>query len=216
MPERSRAPSEAALRTALVAPARSKTYALILLMLIYCCHSIDRSVVAVLIEPIKREFNASDRVMGVIPLAYSVAFITAMLPVGLLIDRVNRVRLLAALVGGWSVLTALAGLAQSMTFLILARMGTGAAEAGGQPTSLSLISDLFPQERRASALGVFYLATGLGGVVTFWIGAMVAAVHGWRATFFVAGLPGAMLVIVMLATFRARAARSASQPLLAA
>jgi len=202
MPERSRAPSEAALRTALVAPARSKTYALILLMLIYCCHSIDRSVVAVLIEPIKREFNASDRVMGVIPLAYSVAFITAMLPVGLLIDRVNRVRLLAALVGGWSVLTALAGLAQSMTFLILARMGTGAAEAGGQPTSLSLISDLFPQERRASALGVFYLATGLGGVVTFWIGAMVAAVHGWRATFFVAGLPGAMLVIVMLATFR--------------
>jgi len=182
--------------------AGSKTYALILLMLIYCCHSIDRSVVSVLIEPIKREFNASDRLMGFIPLAYSAAFIAAMLPVGLLIDRVNRVRLLGVLVGGWSVLTAFAGLAQSMTLLILARMGTGAAEAGGQPTSLSLISDLFPQGQRASALGVFYLATGLAGVVTFWIGSMVAAAYGWRATFFVAGVPGAILVIVMLATLR--------------
>jgi len=180
----------------------SRYYPLILLMLIYCCHSIDRSVVAILIEPIKQEFHASDTAMGFIPLAYSAAFIVAMLPVGLLIDRMNRVRLLAALVGAWSLLTALAGFAQNITLLILARMSTGAAEAGGQPTSLSLISDIFPQEKRGSALGVFYLATGLGGVVTFWIGGMVAAAYGWRATFFVAGLPGALLVVLMLATLR--------------
>jgi len=184
------------------APEGNRLYSLVLLMMIYCCHSIDRSVLAILIEPIKHEFHASDTAMGFIPLAYSGAFIVAMLPVGLLIDRMNRVRLLAALVGAWSLLTAMAGFAQNITLLILARMSIGAAEAGGQPTSLSLISDIFPQDKRSSALGVFYLATGLGGVVTFWIGGMVAAAYGWRATFFVAGVPGALLVVLMLATLR--------------
>jgi len=179
-----------------------RVYALILLMLVYTCHSIDRGIVSVVLEPVKREFHVSDKVMGFVPLAYSLAFIVAVLPLGSLIDRVHRVRLLALLLAIWSLMTATAGLVASIALLIVARMGVGAAEAGGQPISLSLLSDIFHQRRRASALGVFYLATGFGSIFAFLGGALITADHGWRATFLMGGVPGLILVPVLLLTLR--------------
>jgi MFS family permease len=171
-------------------------------MTIYTCHSVDRSIISVLIEPIKREFHVSDKILGSVSLAYSLAFILAILPVGSLIDRVRRVRLLALLLGIWSLMTAVASLATNMTQLIAARMAVGAAEAGGQPISVSLISDIFPQHRRASALGVFYLATGFGAICAYLGGAFVAAGHGWRSALLIGGVPGLMLVPILLLTLR--------------
>jgi MFS family permease len=89
-----------------------------------------------------------------------------------------------------------------MTQLICARMAVGAAEAGGQPISVSLISDIFPQHRRASALGVFYLATGIGAICAYLGGAFVAAGHGWRSALLMGGIPGLVLVPILLVTFR--------------
>ncbi len=184
------------------ASKKAQYYALILMLLIYACHSVDRQIVGVVTEPIREEFGATDTQMGAITLFYTLAFVLAMLPVGLLIDRTRRVRLLAILVACWGSLTALAGFATGIGGLIAARMGVGAAEAGGHPTSMALISDIVPKERRGSAIGIFYVATGLGGFLAFAGGGYIAAEYGWRATFFFAGVPGLLLALLCLLTLR--------------
>ncbi len=193
-------PRSASLRSGRV--SGRQLHALLLLMLIYTCHAIDRGIVSVLVEPIKREFGVSDKAMGFVPLAFSITFILAVLPIGALIDRVNRVRLLALLLGIWSLMTATAGFATTLPLLIASRMAVGAAEAGAQPICLSLLSDTFPARRRSSALGIFYLATGLGSIISFLGGGMITAALGWRFTFLMGGLPGLLLVPVLLLTLR--------------
>ncbi|MDB5447389.1 MAG: major facilitator superfamily 1, partial [Phenylobacterium sp.] len=180
----------------------SQLYGLFLLFAIYTCHSVDRGIFGIVTEPIRREFHASDSQLGLITMCYTLAFCAAMLPLGFLIDRLNRIRLLTGLVAIWSVFTALAGVAGGMSSLLLARAGVGAAEAGGHPISMSLISDIIPLRRRGAAVGLFYVATGLGGVIIFLGGGFIAAKYGWRAAFFMAGVPGLLLGLVALATLR--------------
>lgn len=182
---------------------RPQWYALAVLTAIYACHSLDRAVISVVIEPLKHELELSDSSVGVIAgLGYGVAFGLAAVPIGALADRVNRVKLLSLLVVIWSGLTALAGVAHSFSTLLLARMGVGAAEAGGQPTALSLLADLFPESRRSSVLGIFYLGTSIGYGVSFLAGGLVTAVYGWRAAFLMAGLPGLILGLLLSLTVR--------------
>ena len=180
----------------------AQVYALLLLMVTYTCHAIDRQIVSIVLEPIKRDLHAPDKLMGFIPLAFSIAFICAVMPIGALIDKVHRVRLLAGLVAAWSLMTSLPGLATAYPLLVAARMGVGVAEAGAQPLSLSLLSDIFPQERRASALGIFYLATGIGAIIAFLFGSFIAATFGWRITFLIGGLPGLVLAPVLIWTLK--------------
>src|SRR6202012_3171113 len=108
----------------------------------------------------------------------------------------------ATLVALWSGLTALAGLAVGLPTLILARMGVGAAEAGGNPTAVSLIGDIVPEGRRATAIGAYYLAPGFGTVISFLVGGAVAATYGWRWTFLLAGGPGLLLALLLATTLR--------------
>ena len=193
---------------------RQQVYAVVVLLAIYACHSIDRGIAGIVMEPIRKEFGASDAQLGLITLTYTLAFMAAMVPVGVLIDRKRRIRLLAVLVTIWSACTALAGLAGSLPALMAARAGVGAAEAGGHPTSMSLISDIVPKERRGTSVGLFYVATGIGSIVVFLVGGYVAANYGWRATFFMAGVPGLLLALLALATVRepVRGAQEAVAP----
>jgi predicted MFS family arabinose efflux permease len=181
----------------------SSWYALVVLMLIYACHYLDRSVISIVAEPIRREFDLTDRQLGVLTgLAYGVSFALAGLPFGYLIDRVNRRRLLALIVTLWSGMTALAGLAQNYVHLVVVRVLLGAAEAGGTPSGMSLISDLFPARLRGTALGIYYLGAGIGAAASAMIGAMVAARYGWRMAFVVAGLPGILLGVLVWFTLK--------------
>ncbi|MBB3860960.1 putative MFS family arabinose efflux permease [Novosphingobium hassiacum] len=199
-------------------------YALLILTVIYACHSLDRAVVSVVIEPLKHELGLSDSRIGVITgLGYGLIYGLSALPLGYLVDRVNRVRLLTILVVVWSGTTALAGFARGFWDLLLARMGVGAAEAGGQPTALSLLADYFPESRRSTALGIFYLGTSVGYAASFLIGGLVASAYGWRAAFFVAGVPGLILGVMLyltvgepVRTSDTGAARDDAPPLLAA
>jgi predicted MFS family arabinose efflux permease len=184
------------------ASSRQAYWTLALLTLVYLVHSIDRQVISVVLEPIRHEFHASDKMLGLIALAYSVLFALACLPAGWLIDRTNRVRLLSGLLAGWSGLTALCGFTGSFAMLLLARAGVGAAEAGASPTIMSLISDYFEPRRRALAIGICYTSTAFGVSASFLIGSIVAAAHGWRAAFWVAGVPGLILAASILATLR--------------
>lgn len=174
-----------------------------LLAAIYFLHSVDRQIIAVVLEPIKHEFHINDKMLGLVGgLGYGIAFALACIPVGWMIDRFNRVRLLAVLLALWSSLTALCGFASSFATLLAARMGVGAAEAGGSPTIMSLISDYFTPSRRASAIGACYMSTAFGVGASFLIGSMVAANYGWRAAFFVAGVPGMLLALLVITSLR--------------
>jgi predicted MFS family arabinose efflux permease len=177
-------------------------YALGLLTCIAVLYGIDRTLVLALAEPIKREFRLSDADLGLLTSLFAISYSVAGIPVGLLVDRANRICLLAALVVGWSCMTGLSGLARSFPMLILARLGLAAGESGAVPTSLSLIADYFPPERRGTALGVFFFNNAISSLLGFSMAGAVALHFGWRAAFFVAGAPGIALGFLFLATLR--------------
>jgi MFS family permease len=183
--------------------SRYRWYALGVMLLIYACQTLDRNILSVVIEPIKHEFQASDRAMGVLAgIAFGVAFSVCALPMGYLVDRVNRRNMLAIIVLIWSALTTLSGLATSYWSLLIARMGIGAAESGASPTSMSIVSDYFNSQQRASAIGVYYLSTALGIALSLLVGGYVADRFGWRAAFLTAGPPGFLLSLLLFLTLR--------------
>jgi MFS family permease len=185
------------------APDRMRWYALGLLAFAYTCQSIDRQVIAVVIEPIKREFKVDDLAMGFLGgLAYTATFALACIPAGWLIDRMKRRVFLAGLLSIWSALTVLCGFAGGYLSLLVLRMGVGASEAGAQPACISLISDFFGPRQRSSVIGYFYLSTAIGISLSFFVGGMIAAHFGWRAAFFIAGLPGILIAVVIATTLR--------------
>ncbi len=176
---------------------------LLLLMLVYFVLSLDRQIIAVVIEPLKREFGLSDgRVAFVGSFGPAIAFSIACLPIGRMIDRINRMRLLAALLAIWSAFTATGGFVRGYVPLLIARMGVNGAEAGGAPTVMSYISDILPETRRSSAIGFFYFGTAAGVAASFFVGSAVAAAFGWRAAFLLAGMPGLFLAGTILVVLK--------------
>lgn len=195
-----------------VSPAY-RGYALVILILMFTLANIDRSVLQILAEPIKREYHLSDTELGTLTgLAFAVPLSLVVIPIGILADRVNRVRLVTCLTIVWSSLTALTGLARSYPMLLVARMGLGAAEAGGAPTFTSLASDIFTQERRGTVMGSLYLSSPLGVTIGFALGGFIAGRFSWRTAFFVIGVPGILLALVAAFTLREPRREQAALP----
>lgn len=178
-------------------------YVMLLLSAIYLLSSIDRMMVSTVAEPLKLEFGLSDTQLGVLTgLYFAISFSICGIPVGLLVDRLNRVRLLSGLLCLWSLLTLVSGFAGSYAMLALARIGVGGAEAGAPAASTSLIGDYFPSERRGTALSFFYVSTPIGVAAAFFFGGMITHHFGWRASFLLAGLPGLILAALLVFTVR--------------
>lgn len=176
--------------------------ALALLTAMTTFNQIDRRVASLVIEPLKHEFHLTDGQLGMLTgLAFGLIYAATSIPLGLLADRINRRNLLAAVLAIWSAMTALAGFANSYSHLLLTRIGVGAAEAGASPTAVSMITDLFPRERRATAVAIYQVGIPIGSFLCFIVGAWIVANYGWRAAFIAAGVPGiplALLFLVML------------------
>jgi MFS family permease len=163
-------------------------------------HHLDRMVVTLLLDPIGREFQLSDSQLGLLAgLAYAIPFAIAGIPLGMLVDRVNRVRLLTVLVTVWSSLTAMAAFATGFWTLLLSRVGVAAAESGGTPTNVSIIPTR-PARRATRAERT--TGTSLGTFMWFSVAGAVATSYGWRAGFLVAGLPGLLLALLLWRTVR--------------
>ncbi|SCW66198.1 Sugar phosphate permease [Sphingobium faniae] len=178
-------------------------YVLAIIVIGYAIYNLDKSIVSILIEPLKAEFALSDGQIGALTgIATSLPFALACLPVGMLADRRNRKRLLALLIAGWSSMTALGGFAVHSWHLFAARAGVGGFEAGYAPVSMSMLSDSFPRRQRATAMGIFSLGAPLGVFLGLAVGGLVAASHGWRAAMWVAGGPGLILALVIALTIR--------------
>ena len=178
-------------------------YALAVLTLVYACQFMDRQIMAILLEPIRREFHLTDTQLGLLTgFAFSISFALAGIPLGILADRVNRKKLVATLLLVWSACTALCGLASSYPMLLISRVTVGAAESGGAPTSMAMLGDAFPARRRSLAASVFQSGGAIGGAVAFVLGGFIAEAYGWRAAFFLAFLPGLIVAFLLFATVR--------------
>jgi len=180
-----------------------RNYALLILLLGYIVNFVDRSILNILLEPIKLELDLNDTQLGLLGgLAFALFYSTLGIPIAALADRWSRVKVLSIAVVIWSAMTAVCGLAQNFWHLLLARIGVGVGEAGASPPSHSLISDLFPVEKRATALSIYALGIPIGSMIGYGIGGWGADTFGWRVTFYLVGLPGIAIAALLFFTLR--------------
>lgn len=181
--------------------SNNRWYILIVLTLVYALNHVDRQIMVILQEPIKQEFGISDTQLGLLTGVLFAAFYSTLgIPFAAWADRGNRRNIIALAVTIWSGMTALSGFAQNFWHLAFARMGVGIGEAGGTPPATAMIADVFPPKRRAFALGIYTTGISLGILIGFILGGAIAAKYGWRMGFFVAGVPGLIMALVLLLT----------------
>lgn len=180
-----------------------RNYALGLLFLGYVVNFVDRSILAILLEPIKQDLALNDTQLGLLGgLAFALFYTTLGIPIAALADRWSRVKILSIAMVVWSGMTALCGLAQGFWMLLLARIGVGVGEAGASPPSHSLISDYFPIEQRATALSIYALGIPFGSMIGNFVGGWGAEALGWRHTFVLVGLPGILVALFIWLTLK--------------
>ena len=180
-----------------------RSYALVVLMVVYTINFLDRSIVSILAEPIKDDLKISDTQLGLLTgLAFGIVYCGFGLPIARLADRFNRVHIISGCLALWSACTVLCGQAGSYATLVAARMGVGVGEAGCTPTAHALIADYTPKEKRASALAFFSMGTPLGSLLGLAMGGVIADAYGWRAAFLIAGLPGLFLAVLCFFTLK--------------
>ncbi len=166
----------------------------------------DRQILPVVQDDIRREWELSDRDLGLLGTAFIVLYAVVGVPLGRLADVWKRTWVLAAGVAVWSVLTAASGLANGFWSLFVCRLGVGVGEASCAPTASSLIGDLFGPERRARALAIFMFGLPLGLGISSILSGMIAQRFGWQAAFYIPAVPGLMLALAVL-TVRGHADR---------
>jgi len=180
-----------------------RKYALGILLVGYIINFIDRSILSLLLEPIKIDLVLTDSQLGFLGgLAFAVFYTFLGIPIAALADRRSRVKILAISMVIWSAMTAICGLANNFLTLLLARIGVGIGEAGASPPSHSLISDYFPIETRATALSIYALGIPLGTMIGNFVGGWGADTIGWRYTFFLVGVPGIIFALIVWFTLR--------------
>ncbi len=171
---------------------------LFLLFLANLFNFFDRTIPAIIIEPIRMEWGLSDLQLGLVGTAFTIVYALAGLPLGRMADTGARRKIMGWGLAVWSGLTALNGLAWNFWSFLLIRMGVGIGEASYAPAANSLIGDLFPAHKRARAMGIFMLGLPLGLLLAFFtIGAMVQAFDSWRAPFLIAAVPGLILALFL-------------------
>ena len=197
------------------APSKfTRNYTLGVLVLIYASSHIDRQIVSILAESIKQDLLLSDTQLGfLIGLSFALFYATLGIPIAILADRYSRRNIIAAAVIIWSGMTALSGLAANFTQLALARIGVGIGEAGSSPPSHSMITDMFPLESRGAAMGIYAAGINLGILVGFLVGGFIDEWYGWRMAFFIVGIPGIFLGLLLLTTVREPARTQPPRPL---
>lgn len=171
---------------------------LALLALVYVFSYIDRQVISILIQPIKQEFGVSDTLIGLLTgLVFGLFYAALGVPVGRLADRHNRRNIVAVCCALWSAATFACGMAGQFWQLLLARMSVAIGEAGGMAPSISLVSDLYPKQRRSLVISLFMMGPHLGMLVGLALGGWIAQQYGWRAAFLFFGAPGVVLALLV-------------------
>ncbi|HYJ30489.1 MAG TPA: MFS transporter [Allosphingosinicella sp.] len=189
-------------------------YALFVLVIVYALNFIDRQILSILAEDIKRDLGLEDAQIGFLyGTAFAVFYALFGIPLGRLADSWYRGRVMAIGLLLWSSMTALSGFATSFAMLAVARIGVGVGEAAASPAAYSMISDWFPKEKRATALSIYSSGLYIGGALSLPIGGFVLSrwnlaypiaaeaplgLAGWQAAFLAVGIPGLLIALWVL------------------
>jgi predicted MFS family arabinose efflux permease len=178
-----------------------RRYVLGVLVVVYTFNFIDRQILSILLEPIKLDLGLSDTQLGMLTgFAFAAFYATLGIPIARFADRGNRRNLISLALVIWSGMTALSGVAANFWQLLVARIGVGVGEAGCSPPAHAIIADYYPAERRATALGIYSLGIPVGILFGFLAGGWLNELFNWRTAFFVVGIPGVLLAIVVRLT----------------
>lgn len=192
----------------------SSHYALLVLLLAYILSFVDRNVLSLLVGPIREAFNISDFQFSLLHgLAFTLFYIVLGLPIGWLADRISRKKIIISGVFFWSLMTCACGFAKNFTGLFLARIGVGVGEATLSPATYSMLSDLYSAKNLRWATSIFAMGITIGSGTSYLIGGwmydyltrtnyqqfeILAQFSAWQLTFIGVGLPGFLIVGLML------------------
>lgn len=180
-----------------------KSYVLGVLVVAYIFNTIDRGVVGIVSPLMRVELGLSDTQLGLLGgVAFAFFYAFMGIPIARLADRWSRVNVLSIAVGLWSAATAACGVAFGFISLLFARVGVAVGEAGGSPSSHSIISDLYSIKQRATALSIYAMAVPFGAAISNASLGWFSGAYGWRATFFVVGLPGIAIALLVKLTIK--------------
>jgi predicted MFS family arabinose efflux permease len=175
-------------------PVAARRVTLGILIAVFATNFMDRQIIAILAEPIKRDLILSDTEIGLLyGLAFAALYTTAGIPIARFADRADRASIINWSLVLFSVMTTTCGLAMGYWQLLVARIGVAIGEGGTNPPSHSMISDLYPVERRSTAMAMFSLGPHIGMLLGFLISGWIAQLWGWRLAFAVMGLTGLLL-----------------------
>lgn len=178
-------------------------YVVGILTVVYVFNFMDRQILSILMQPIKLEMQLSDTQLGFLSgVAFALFYATLGVPIARLADQYSRVNIITICLSIWSFMTVLSGVAGNFLQLLAARIGVGIGEAGGGPSSHSLIADYVKVENRSTALGVFALGVPIGLMVGFQVGGWLEQNYGWRVAFLAAGFPGLILALILRMTVK--------------
>jgi MFS family permease len=209
-------------QSAAVAPAdatshadRQAWYLVFTLLIFYIFSFIDRQIISLMVEPIKRDMHVTDTDIGWLQgLAFAIFYTLFGVPIGWLADRFNRKGIIAAGVFIWSIMATLCGLARTFGQLFMARIGVGVGEAALSPAAYSMITDAFPREKLGRAFSVYNMGIAIGSGTAILVGGLVVQavsgegrtfalpllgeVRAWQFVFIVTGAPGLLLPLLLL------------------
>jgi predicted MFS family arabinose efflux permease len=184
---------------------------MVILAIVYMFNFVDRQILGILLPAIREEFQVSDAMLGFLSgTAFALFYTTLGIPVALIADRWNRRNLIAAAVAIWSAMTVASGMVANFWQLTLARIGVGIGEAGCSPPAHSMIADMYPPEKRSTAMGFYTTGISAGIMLAYLAGGWVVQNIGWREAFLIVGAPGLLLAAIVRFTV-AEPVRGASE-----
>ena len=184
-------------------------YVLVVLGLVSVLNYYDRNLITILVEPVKRDLHLTDSDIGLLSgFGFALMYSLLGIPMARLADRYGRARTLAAVLAIWSLMTTLSGRAQSYVSMLWARVGVGVGEAGGLPATHALVADYFLPATRGKALSVIGISGALGLSLALGAGGYIADAYGWRTAFYLGGLPGLLLAVLVFFTVREHRTKS--------
>jgi len=179
-------------------------YVMGMVLLVMIFNNIDRTILSILVRPIKAEFQLSDTDMGLLlgP-AFAIVYSVLVLPFGRWADTTGiRRSIIAGCLVAWSGFTAATAAVTSFAQLFMVRMGVGVGEAGATAPSVSMLSDYLPPSRRAAGMSVISIGAVVGIGLGMVVGGWIEQRWGWRAAFLAVGLPGVLVAAIFRLTIR--------------
>ncbi|MBU3069970.1 MFS transporter [Aestuariicella sp. G3-2] len=180
-----------------------RRYVLVILTIVYAFNFIDRQILVILQESIKADMGLSDTQLGLLTgFAFAIFYVSVGIPIARWADVSNRRNIVSLAITVWSGMTALSGATHNFYQLLLARIGVGVGEAGGSPPAHSMISDYYPPEQRGTALSFYSTGVYFGILMGFLLGGWINHTFGWRWAFFVVGVPGILVALLVRFTIK--------------